>query len=80
MPGVISFRDSKLRLDNLKKTNPELFNQRNVYVEVHKMFESYTFKLAVRRDIVNYFTLDARMKHQRRTFPYSNSSEENFII
>lgn len=62
MPGVILYRDSKNKLEALKKSDPELFTRRTIYVEVQRMFEAYTYKLNCRREIVNLFSMDAMMK------------------
>jgi hypothetical protein len=62
LPGVIVYRECKSRLDHLKREHPELFAKRSLYVNVHRMLDSYTFKLTARRDITALFTADAKQK------------------
>lgn len=62
LPGVIVYRECKARLDYIKREHPELFTQRALYAQVHRMLESYTFKLTARREILALFTEDARIK------------------
>ena len=63
LPGVIVYRDSKAKLDRIKAENPDLFAQRELYTQVHRMLESYNFKLTARRDILALFADDAKLKN-----------------
>jgi hypothetical protein len=62
MPGVILYRESKNRLEALKRDRPEIFNKHSLYVDVHRILESYNFKLTARKDVLNLFTEAARVK------------------
>jgi hypothetical protein len=62
MPGVIIYRESKARLEQLKKEFPALFSKRALYVEVLKMLDNYTFKLVARREVLKLFSQDAKLK------------------
>jgi hypothetical protein len=62
MPGVILYRECKVRLEAIKKENPELFGRRSLFLEVMRILECYTFKLTARRDIVNLFSDTAKQK------------------
>ncbi len=62
MPGVILYRDCKNKLDHIKHEHPEVFNKRSLYLEVLHILESYTFKLTARREIVAFFTEEAKRK------------------
>jgi hypothetical protein len=59
---VIVYKDCKARLDHLRRDHPEVFSRRSLYVQVHHMLESYTFKLTARREILALFSEDARVK------------------
>jgi hypothetical protein len=62
LPGVIVYKDCKARLDHIRREHPHLFAQRSLYLQAHRMLESYTFKLNARRDILALFTDEARLK------------------
>lgn len=62
MPGVILFGDSKARLESLKIKNADLFKSRELYVEVRKLLDNNTYKLAARREVLALFSVDARLK------------------
>eukprot|EP01038_Epipyxis_sp_PR26KG_P005836 gene5836-8052_t len=72
MPGIILYRDCKNKLDKLKRDSPDLFKRRNLFIEVHKMFESYSFKLSVRREIMALFDNEAKIKSD----DFTNSSDD----
>lgn len=59
---MIVYRECKARLDHLRKEHPELFGRRSLYVTVHRMLESYTFKLQARKDVLALFSPEARMR------------------
>lgn len=59
---MIVYRECKSRLDHLKREHPELFAKRSLYANVHRMLESYTFKLTARRDITALFAADAKQR------------------
>lgn len=59
---MIVYKDCKARLDHMRKEHPELFAQRGLYLQVHRMLESYTFKLNARREILALFSDEARVK------------------
>lgn len=50
------------QLEKLKKSNPEVFLNRTLYSEVHRILESYTFKLSARREVLAFFPKKARLK------------------
>ena len=56
------YRECKARLDHIKRDHPAIFARRSLYVQVHHMLESYTFKLTARRDVLALFTDDAKMR------------------
>ena len=56
------YRDSKQRLDLMKKERPELFSKRSLFVEVLKILDAYTFKLTARREVLKLFTNNAKLK------------------
>ncbi len=62
LPGVIVYRECKARLDHIRKEHPEVFCRRALYVNVHRILESYTFKLSARRDVLALFAPEARMR------------------
>lgn len=62
LPGVIVYRECKARLEHIKRDHPDLFSQRSLYAQVHRMLESYTFKLTARREVLALFSDDARVK------------------
>ncbi len=76
MPGVILYRDCKSRLENIKKEHPHVFNKREVYVEVLKILEAYTFKLTARRDIIGLFTDEAKKKPTSPSLEKAKSPSE----
>lgn len=79
MPGVILYRDCKVRLENIKKDYPQVFSNRQLYVEVLKILESYTFKLTARRDIINLFSDEAKKKRQYKVEPIPLSSPSQSV-
>lgn len=62
MPGVILYRDCKAKLESIKREHPEVFNKRSLYLEALRILESYTFKLTARREIIAFFSEDAKRK------------------
>ena len=62
MPGNILYRDSKAKLESLRKEHRDLFDNHGLYLEVVKILDAYTFKLTVRRDILNLFTENAKLR------------------
>lgn len=62
MPGMILAADSKARLEKLRVQRPEAFASRAVWVGVMHLFDTYTFKLASRRDVTKMFSVDAKKK------------------
>jgi hypothetical protein len=73
MPGVILYRECKSRLDYYKRENPDAFTKHHLFVEVMKILEVYNFKLAARRDILSYFTEQARLKSHSTISPPSTT-------
>jgi hypothetical protein len=64
LPGVISvFKDAKGKIEKLKANNPDLFSSRKVFLNMMSLFESYSFKLTVRRELVKLFTNAAKLKN-----------------
>lgn len=62
LPGVIVYRECKSRLDHIKRDHPEVFNKRELYLNVHRVLESYTFKLSARREILAMFGNEAKLR------------------
>lgn len=62
MPGVVLYRECKARLDAIRRQNPQVFDKHSLYVDVHRILESYSFKLTARRDILALFSTTARLK------------------
>jgi hypothetical protein len=75
MPGNILMKECKARLEVIRKEHPEVFSSRSLYSDVMRIFDSYTFKLNVRRDLVNMFSEAAKMKHA----PNISTSHNNTI-
>jgi hypothetical protein len=61
LPGVIVYRECKMRIESIKKENPQLFTSKKFYRLVNLMLESYTFKLTARRDILALFSEEAKL-------------------
>lgn len=62
MPGVILYRDCKTRLEGIRRERKEIFDKHSLYVDVHRILESYNFKLTARREILALFSEAARVK------------------
>jgi hypothetical protein len=62
MPGVILYRECKARLETIRREHSELFDKHSLYCDVHRLLESYNFKLAARREILGFFSETARIK------------------
>lgn len=62
MPGVILFSESKQKLDTIRTNKSSLFNSRPLYIAIRHVLDQYTFKLNVRRELVNMFSNEAKMK------------------
>eukprot|EP01039_Chlorochromonas_danica_P002589 gene2589-2831_t len=73
MPGVVLYRECKARLDTIRRQNPQVFDKHSLYVDVHRILESYSFKLTARRDILALFSTNARLK-ALATFASNSSS------
>lgn len=56
------YRESKSRLEAMRRDRPEIFSKHSLYVDVHRLLESYSFKLTARKDILGLFTEAARLK------------------
>lgn len=61
MPGVIVYSECKAKLEAIRNKSPETFNSRTLYVAVLQMLDSFTFKLTARKEIVNYFSTQAKI-------------------
>ena len=59
---MIIYRECKARLDQIRAHHPEAFSNRKLYATVHRMFEGYTFKLSIRRDLLKLFLPAAATK------------------
>jgi hypothetical protein len=69
MPGVIMYSECKNKLESLRVQRPEIFDDRKVYVAVLRLLDTFTFKLSARRDVLNLFSVQAKM----RKMPASNA-------
>lgn len=56
------YRECKARLDHLRREHSEVFCKRSLYCTVHRMMETYTFKLTARRDILALFSSEAKIR------------------
>jgi hypothetical protein len=63
-----------MRLELLKKENPEIFQRRSLYSEVMKILESYNFKLTARRDILGLFADVSKIKTPKESLSTAPSS------
>jgi len=69
MPGVILYRECKARLLSIRQENGEVFCNRNLFMEVLNVLEAGTFKLAARRDIIDLFSSQAKLKNPQQNLP-----------
>jgi len=67
MPGLLLYKEAKTFLEQRKISNPEAFSSRNLYVTVHRVLESYSFRLTTRREILRLFTIQARLYQSSST-------------
>jgi hypothetical protein len=61
-PGNILYKDSKHRLELLRREHPSLFQSRGFFVTVLHLLDTFTFKLTLRREIVALFSDAAKRK------------------
>jgi hypothetical protein len=71
------YRECKSRLENIRNSHPEIFASRNLYLSVHKMLESYTFKLAARREVLMLFFAEAKLKKKHFKLATEEQSVSN---
>ena len=63
LPGIVPvFKESKSRIEVIRSEHPEIFDDRATYLNVLQIFENYSFKLTVRREVVRLFTAKAKLK------------------
>ena len=74
MPGLLLYKEARTFLEQRKISNPEVFSSRNLYVTVHRVLESYSFRLSTRREILKLFTIQAKL---RQSSSSSTSSVAN---
>ena len=79
MPGLLLYKEAKTFLEQRKISNPEVFSSRNLYVTVHRVLESYSFRLTTRREILRLFTIQARLYQSSSTNSVSSSSTNNIL-
>lgn len=60
LPGQLLYKDTMATIKELKKKHPEIFNRRTLYLSVHQLLEKYTFKLSIRRLLLDLFTVNAK--------------------
>ena len=67
LPGLnASSSEAHRRLDKYKAARPEVFNSRDLWVAVQRMFETLSFKLSWRRFVTKLFSEAARSKYETR--------------
>jgi hypothetical protein len=57
--------NSLIRLQHMTKEKPEVFESRELFVNVMHMFETYTFSLKDRRDVVALFSEKAKRRSKK---------------
>ncbi len=57
------YKDSKNRLEALRREHPELFQSRVFFVKVMQLLDTFTFKLTLRREVIALFSDVAKRKH-----------------
>jgi len=62
LPGNLCYLESKSTLFRLRINHPEIFASRDLYLGVHRLLETYSYKLALRRDILKLFPPEARLR------------------
>lgn len=60
LPGQIMYKDNFAKLQQYHKTHPDVFNRRSFYISVHQVLSSYSFKLSIRRAVINMFSAAAK--------------------
>jgi hypothetical protein len=66
-PGNIMYKESKSRLENLRREHPQIFQSRSLFVTVMHLLDMFTFKLPLRREIVALFSDQAKRKYASPT-------------
>lgn len=74
IPGLLLYKEARTFLEQRKISNPEVFSSRNLYVTVHRVLESYSFRLTTRREILRLFTIQARIYQSSSTTTSITSS------
>jgi len=59
------FKEAKMSIEKIRSEHPEVFRSRELYIAVHKLFECYSFRLMVRREIFKLFDPSAKIKGNR---------------
>lgn len=67
LPGQLLYKDTLAIIKDMKRVHPEVFNCRAVYLSVHHLLAMYTFKLGIRRLLLDLFTTAAKKNAVGRT-------------
>lgn len=61
LPGITKlFGESKARIEQIRNTNPKVFDNPELYRSVLELFELYPFRLSVRREVMKLFSNTAK--------------------
>lgn len=64
LPGQLLYKDTLASIKEMKRAHPEVFASRTVFLSVHQLLENYTFKLSIRRFLLDLFSDTAKQKDQ----------------
>jgi hypothetical protein len=74
-PGNIMYKESKNRLENLRREHPHIFQSRALFVTVLHLLDMFTFKLPLRREIVALFSDQAK----RKSTPVTSNAQTSTV-
>jgi rapamycin-insensitive companion of mTOR len=63
LPGQLLYKETLARIKELKRARPEAFANRGLFLGVHALLEKYTFKLSIRRFLLDLFAVEAKQKN-----------------
>jgi hypothetical protein len=72
MPGQVMYKESIAHIHRIKSQYPEVFEDRHLYLQTHKMMATYSFSLTMRRTVLGLFTQAAKCRSKSSLIAKAN--------